>query len=116
MTDATERRLAGILSQISEMIDSRLPPEGIKANNGFAMWQFWVVIGTMVFYSGATWIQIQDNSKAIAKHTAWDAKNTDKMQAAIKENEDNLAAHLQWELEHEISIKNAEIKKLRTAR
>ena len=116
MTGSTERRLAGALTQISELLDSRLPQEGSQPAVGFAMWQFWVVIGTMVFYSGATWIQIQDNSKAIAKHTAWDAKNTDKMQAAIKENEDNLAAHLQWELEHEISIKNAEIKKLRTAR
>ena len=111
MTDATECRLA----QISEMIDNRLPQEGVK-QNGFAIWQFWVVIGTMVFYSGATWIQIQDNSAAIAKHTAWDVKNTDKMQAAIKENEDSLAAHLQWELEHEIALKDAEIKKLRTAR
>ena len=61
MTDATERRLAALLVQISEMIDSRLPSDGIKQNK-FAMWQFWIVIGTMIFYSGATWIQIQDNS------------------------------------------------------
>ena len=116
MTDATERRLAGLLAQISEMIDNRLPQEGIKANNGFAMWQFWVVIGTMVFYSGATWIQIQDNSAAIAKHTEWDVTKTNKMQAGIKENGDSLVAHYQWELEHEIAIKDAQIKKLRTAR
>ena len=37
MTDATERRLAGLLAQISEMIDDRLPQEGIKASAGFAM-------------------------------------------------------------------------------
>jgi len=111
MTDATECRLA----QISEMIDNRLPQEGVK-QNGFAMWQFWVVIGTMVFYSGATWIQIQDNSAAIAKHTEWDVKKTDKMQKSIKENGNSLVAHIQWELEHEIAIKDAEINKLKAAR
>jgi len=116
MTDATERRLAGILSQISEMIEQRLPEEGIKRNAGFAMWQFWVAIGTMVFYSGATWIQIQDNSKTIEKHMAWDVKRTDKMQKTIKENGDSLAAHFQWELEHEIAAKDAQIEKLKAAR
>jgi len=104
-----------LLAQISEMIDNRLPQEGIK-QNGFAMWQFWVVIGTMVFYSGATWIQIQDNSAAIAKHTEWDVKNTDKIQAKIKENNESLVAHFQWELEHELEKKDAEIKKLKAAR
>ena len=116
MTDATERRLAGLLSQISEMIDSRLPPEGIKTNGGFAMWQFWVVIGTMVFYSGATWIQIQENSKTLEKHMAWDVKKTEKMQESIKENGNSLVAHIQWELEHELEKKDAEIKKLKGAR
>ena len=104
MTDATERRLAGLLAQISEMIDNRLPQEGIK-QNGFAMWQFWVVIGTMLFYSGALWWQINTNSEAVsvnAKH--------------IAENGESMVQHIQWELEHEIAIKNAEIKKLRSAR
>ena len=105
MTDATERKLAGLLSQISEMIDSRVPQEGIKANAGFAMWQFWVVIGTMVFYSGASWWQINNNSeatKANAEH--------------IEGNSESLAAHFQWELEHELAAKDAEIQKLRTTR
>jgi len=113
MTDATERRLAGLLAQISEMIDSRLPQEGIKSGGGFAMWQFWVVIGTMLFYSGATWFQIQENSKAIAEHMEWDVTKTDKLQATIKDNGDSLVAHMQWELEHELAAKDAQIKKLR---
>jgi len=113
MTDATERRLAGLLSQISEMIDSRLPPEGIKANAGFAMWQFWVVIGTMLFYSGASWWQINTNSETIEKHMAWDKQRTIDLQNQIKDNEDGLVTHMQWELEHELEAKDAEIKKLR---
>jgi len=105
MTDATERRLAGLLAQISEMIDSRLPEDGIKHNSGFAMWQFWVVIGTMLFYSGASWWQINNNSEAVsvnAKH--------------IAENGESIVQHMQWELEHELAVKDAQIKKLRTAR
>jgi len=105
MTDATERRLAGMLSQIIEMIDSRLTPDGIKHNAGFAMWQFWVVIGTMLFYSGASWWQINTNSKA----TKVNAEH-------IEDNSESLAAHFQWELEHEIAIKDAEINKLKAAR
>jgi len=102
MTDATERRLAGILSQISEMIEQRLPEEGIKHNAGFAMWQFWVVIGTMLFYSGASWWQINNNSKAVAVNAEH-----------ITENGESLVQHMQWEMEHEIELKNAEIKALK---
>jgi len=105
MTDATERRLAGLLAQISEMIDSRLPPEGIKANSGLAMWQFWLAIATIVFFAGTTVIQIENNSDA----TKVNAEH-------ITGNSESLTAHMQWELEHALAIKDAEIEKLRNAR
>jgi len=102
MTDATERRLAAILAQISEMIDNRLPEEGIKHNSGFAMWQFWVVIGTMLFYAGAAWWQGNSNTEAIAINSKH-----------ISENEETLVHHMQWELEHELAAKDAQIRALK---
>jgi len=112
MTDAAERRLAGLLAQISEMLDNRLPQEGVKPS-GLSMWQFWIVIGTMIFYSGATWVQIQNNSEAIAAHAMWDKERSDKMEKVIKGNSASMASHFQWELEHELKLKEAEIKKLK---
>jgi len=112
MTDATERRLAALLVQISEMIDSRLPSEGIKQNN-FSMWQFWIVIGTMIFYSGATWIQIQDNSEAFEKHAAWDKEKTAELETQIEDNKQGLVSHMQWELEHELEAKDVQIRALK---
>ena len=101
MTDATERRLAGLLAPINEMLDNRLPKEGVKPS-GLSMWQFWVAIGTMIFYTGATWIKIEDNTE------------DNKLQnEQIKSNSDSLAAHFQWELEHELAAKDAEIRKLK---
>ena len=116
MTDNTERRLAALLAQISEMIDSRLPQEGIKATPGLQMWQFWIAIGTMIFYSGATWVQIQNNSEAIAAHSEWDKERTEKMEKGIKGNSASMASHFQWELEHELKAKDAEIRKLKASK
>ena len=98
MTDEAENTL----NQIREMIEQRLPQEGIKANAGLSMWQFWLAIATIVFFAGATTIQIQNNSES----TKINAEH-------IEGNTESLAAHMQWELEHEIAVKDQQIKALK---
>ena len=111
MTNVTERQLARILEQINETIDSRLPPEGIKQSN-FAMWQFWLAIATVIFFAGTITIQIQNNAATLEKHTIWDKEKTAELQANIDDNHTGLVSHMQWELEHELQLKNEEIKAL----
>jgi len=116
MSDQMERRMAALLSQISEMIESRLPPDGIKGNAGLAMWQFWLAIGTLLFYSGVTWIQIQNNAAAIEEHSRWDKEKTSELSADIKGNRERMVSHMQWELSQKLKMKDKEINELKGRR
>ncbi|MFQ5335161.1 MAG: hypothetical protein ACE5DN_03705 [Flavobacteriales bacterium] len=112
MTDSEERRIAGILSQMGEMLDHRLPTEMPRKR---PEWQIWTFIIVAVFYGGASWYQIEQNSKSINKHLEADAKRVAAMEADIDDNKENMVSHMQWELEHEIELRDERLQALENA-
>ncbi len=109
MTDATERRLAALLAQMKEMLEDRLPAEMPEKRPD---WQVYTFLAGVIFMSGALWYQVLGNTRSMHELMARDTAQHKEIHKEIDANRDNLTAHLQWELQHELAQKDAVIRQL----
>jgi len=110
MTDATERRLAGILVQINEMLDSRLPEHLPQKRPD---WQVYTFLAGIIFMSGALWYQVIGNTASLHEMMRQNEAAHKAMRGDIEDNKHGLVAHMQWELEHELEQKDNIISRLK---